>query len=52
MVCVGIAKYFNIDPTLIRIGALIGTCMSAGGMIVAYFIGTAIMTEQNKIEME
>ena len=25
-VCAGIAEYFNIDPTLVRLGAVVLTC--------------------------
>ena len=30
-VCAGIAEYFNIDPTLVRLGAVVLTC--AGGRV-------------------
>ena len=36
-VCAGIAEYFNIDPTLIRLGAVLLTCFAGGG-ILAYII--------------
>ena len=29
-VCGGIAEYFNIDPTLIRLGGALLACMSCG----------------------
>ena len=34
-VCGGIAEYFNIDPTLIRLAWIILTCMNCGTGIVA-----------------
>lgn len=40
-VCGGVAEYFNIDPTIIRlIWALVG-CTGTG--IVAYFIAAVVM---------
>ena len=41
-VCAGIAEYFNIDPTLVRLGAVVLT--SAGGSgILAYIICAIIV---------
>lgn len=37
-VCAGIADYFNIDPTLIRLGALLLTFVSLGTAVVVYLI--------------
>ena len=36
-VCAGIAEYFDIDPTLIRLGAVLLTCVAGGG-ILAYIV--------------
>lgn len=36
-VCAGIAEYFNIDPTLVRLGAVVLTCAGGCG-ILAYII--------------
>ena len=36
-VCAGIAEYFNIDPTLVRLGAVLLTCIAGGG-VIAYII--------------
>ncbi len=36
-VCAGIAEYFNIDPTLIRLAAILLTCVAGGG-VLAYII--------------
>lgn len=36
-VCAGIAEYFNIDPTLVRLGAVVLTC-AVGSGILAYII--------------
>ena len=44
-VCGGIAEYFNIDPTLIRIGwTLLAIC--AGSGVLAYIICAIIMPEK------
>ena len=44
-VCGGIAEYFNIDPTLVRIGwTLLAVC--AGSGVLAYIICAIIMPEK------
>lgn len=42
-VCGGIAEYFNVDPTLIRLIWIIFTCMGFGGGIIAYIIAAIIV---------
>lgn len=43
-VAAGIAEYFNLDPTLVRIAFVIGTIVSGGTPgIIAYFIATMVM---------
>ena len=42
-VCVGIAEYLSVDPTLIRLAWVIFTCLSAGTGIVAYIIAALII---------
>ena len=41
-VCGGIAEYFDIDPTIVRIGTVVLTLFSGIGMI-AYIIGAICM---------
>jgi len=41
-VCGGIAKYFNIDPSLVRIGWVIFTLLGGSG-IIAYIICALII---------
>ena len=41
-VCAGIAEYFNIDPTLVRLGAVLLTC-TAGSGILAYIVCAIII---------
>lgn len=44
-VCGGIAEYFNIDPTLVRVGYLFFTFVAVGSPILLYFILAIIMPE-------
>ncbi|CDC91767.1 PspC domain-containing protein [Firmicutes bacterium CAG:227] len=42
-VCGGIAEYFDIDPTLVRLAWVILSCIGAGTGIVAYIIAAIII---------
>ncbi len=42
-VCAGIANYFTVDPTLIRLAWVLMTMLSAGVGILGYLIMWAIM---------
>lgn len=44
-VCGGIAEYFGIDPTLVRIGYLIFTLAGVGSPILLYFLLAIIIPE-------
>ena len=41
-VCAGVAEYFNIDPTLVRLGWVL-FCAMGGGGIPAYIIAAIII---------
>lgn len=41
-VCGGIAEYFGIDPTLVRLGFVLVSCLAGGG-VLAYIIAAVIM---------
>ena len=41
-VCGGIAEYFNVDPTLIRIIAVVLALLGGGG-VIAYLLAWVIM---------
>lgn len=41
-VCTGIGRYFNIDPTVVRIGVVVLTCMGGSG-ILAYLAAAVLM---------
>ena len=43
-VCGGIADYFNVAPTLIRLGLVLLACTGSG--ILAYFIAAIIIPDQ------
>ena len=44
-VCAGIAKYFNLDPTIIRL-ALVAFCLLGGSGILAYIIFAIVMPDE------
>lgn len=46
-VCGGIAEYFNIDPTLIRLAFALFAFTGTG--IVAYFIAAIIIPDQSEL---
>ena len=45
-VCAGVADYFSLDPTIVRLLAVIGVIASAGTAIVAYLIAAVIIPEE------
>ena len=45
-VCEGIGDYFNIDPTLIKLGWIIGTLISFGTGIFIYIVAWIIIPEK------
>ncbi len=45
-VCAGVADYFSLDPTIVRLLAVIGGIASAGTAIVAYLIAAVIIPEE------
>ena len=47
-VCGGIAEYFNIDPSLVRIGWILFICMGGSG-ILAYIIAAIILPRKSEI---
>ncbi len=44
-VCGGIAEYFNVDPTVIRVGWAIVSAFGGAG-VVAYILAAIIMPKQ------
>jgi phage shock protein C len=49
-VCSGIAEYFGIDATLVRIGWVILTLFSAGfGGLLAYIVAAVIIPDESRV---
>ena len=44
-VCSGIAKYFNLDPTIVRL-ALVLFCILGGSGILAYIVCAIVMPDE------
>ena len=44
-VCGGLGEYFNIDPTIVRLGWVIFSLMGAG--VLAYIIAAIIIPKEN-----
>jgi len=48
-VCGGIAAYFGIDPTLVRVGWAVLTLFSAGvGGVIAYIVAAVIIPDESR----
>ena len=45
-VCAGIADYFEVDPTLVRLLAVLGAVVSFGGVAIAYLIMAIAVSEE------
>ncbi|MBR2861269.1 MAG: PspC domain-containing protein [Clostridia bacterium] len=43
--CAGIAQYFNADPSIIRLIAVL-LCLGAGSGILAYIIASLVVPEE------
>ena len=46
-VCGGLAEYFNIDPSLVRIATVLFGC--AGGGLLAYIIAAIILPNKSTL---
>ena len=42
-VCAGVADYLGVDPTLVRVIAVIGAVFGLGSLVVAYVVAWALM---------
>lgn len=47
-VCSGAAAYFNVDPTLVRIGAAVVTILTSGAGILLYAAAVLLIPEEGK----
>jgi len=45
-VCAGIGEFSNMDPTIVRLAAVLLLFLSGGGMIIAYLIMALIIPEE------
>ena len=45
-VCGGLGEYANIDPTVIRLGAVLLLFLTGPGIVVAYLVMALIMPEE------
>ncbi len=45
-VCNGLGDYLNLDPNLVRIGAVVLACGSAGIVGLAYLVAAVILPEK------
>ncbi len=48
-VCGGLGEYFEVDPTLIRLGVVL-FCMAGGSGLLAYLIAAIVMPKQVMID--
>lgn len=44
-VCAGIAKYFSMDPTIVRL-ALVAFCLLGGSGVLAYIICAIVIPDE------
>jgi phage shock protein C len=49
-VCAGVAKYYNIDPTLVRVVWAVASCFYFAGVIAYVAAALIIPEEPNLIE--
>ena len=47
-VCGGIAEYFNIDPTVVRLGWAVISCFAGAG-ILAYIVAALVIPESPQL---
>ena len=45
-VCAGVADYFGLDPTLVRVLTVVGAVLGLGSVVVAYVVAWAVMPTQ------
>jgi len=46
-VCGGIAEYFNLDPSLVRIATVLLACFGGGGL-VAYLVAAVVLPKKGE----
>ena len=51
-VCSGVAEYFDIDPTLVRLIVVFLIFAGVGSGLIAYIIAAVIMPEKDQVHRE
>ena len=46
-VCGGLADRLGVDPTIVRVLAVVGTLLGAGSLVVAYVVAWALMPKRS-----
>ncbi|MDP2808029.1 MAG: PspC domain-containing protein [bacterium] len=49
-ICAGLARYFEQDPTLVRLAMVVAALISLGGGILFYLIAWLIVPEEPAIQ--
>jgi phage shock protein C len=49
-ICAGLARYFELDHTLVRLGMVVAALISLGGGILFYLIAWMIVPQEPKIK--
>ena len=44
-VCSGVADYLGVDPTIVRLAAVVGTVLGFGTLLIAYLVAWVLMPE-------
>ena len=44
-VCSGVADYLGVDPTIVRLAAVVGTVLGFGTLLLAYLVAWVLMPE-------
>lgn len=45
-ICGGVAEYFNADPTLVRLTAVVLVLITGGAGVIAYLVGGIVIPEK------
>ena len=51
-VCGGLGEYFNVDPTLVRLGVILVSLLLGGGIggIIAYIVASLVIPDESTID--
>ncbi len=45
-VCAGVADYFGVDVTLVRVLTVVGACLGLGSLVVAYVVAWVLLPQE------